>query len=227
MVRIETALEGKRDRSVCDTGRPVFLLASSRFDGFEDKGQLLSAHYVTEVLFPKLSYETESRQPVVEIDQILNSEHLPDRRQLNVFAFYSKSGCRVVVSVVRRLKIAERVGIQVPFVCGVLPGNGVAVMGSDDDHAGLRLGDPVYFLHHCKDGVQVLDHVDGVGLVKGVVLERVWVLIEVVHDVDAGERNPINADGIWMPGSAAAEFQDLRPREFVGASHDGQSSEVV
>ena len=73
-----------------------------------------------------------------------------------------------------------------PLVSGILPGDGVGVVRSNECHPSQGTGDSMDLLHDGQDGVHMLDDMGGIDLIKTVVLDGVWDLVQIMDQVDFG-----------------------------------------
>ena len=92
-------------------------------------------------------------------------------------------------------EVRERARAQMPAVSRVHPRAVPRVMRSREVDERTRFGHPLNLAQQVRNRLYVLDDVRGVNRLETTVAEGQGGVINVRHDVDAGDREEINADG--------------------------------
>ena len=83
------------------------VVSLSVFDGFQCEGELFSSKQKAKILFPELPHESQSGKAIIQINEKLQSQNLPNGSRLQFLPDDLETSLSVVVGVVGRFEIVK------------------------------------------------------------------------------------------------------------------------
>jgi hypothetical protein len=102
-------------------------------------------------LLPENPESSKAFTAVLQVNQVFNPQKLEELQQFNLTAEELEACPRIIVALMILLEKIERSTVQMPRMCGILPGGRVRIVWCDNLHLSPILGNAINFLHGPED----------------------------------------------------------------------------